>query len=57
MGKVKDQRTFIPYDETKSEAKKIGLSAWTHWHHMPYECDWQNAYEEALKKFWRYRSE
>ena len=52
MDKVREQKTFIRWDETKAEAKKITLSAWIQWYHKPYESDWREAYVKAQDRRW-----
>ena len=36
----------------KAEAKQASISAWTHFYHKPYQCDWAEARRKAIERKW-----
>ena len=46
--------TFMDQEQEKKEALKQSVSSWTHYYHKPYKCDWNEAYNKALDRKWRY---
>lgn len=34
--------------------KAVSVWSWTQFYHKPYSCDWQQAYNKACERKWRY---
>ena len=50
--KAKNDGGLMSRAITKQELKSLSVSAWTQRYHKPYQCDWNEAYNEALQRTW-----
>ena len=48
------RRSYMYWDESKEAKRGTSVWAWTQFYHKPYSCDWQQAYNKACERKWRY---